>query len=308
MKLGAFVTTFNRPQILKDTLARLLQQSLPPEYILVVDNGGEPETLEVVSSFPPDRVGYHRMPRNAGPAGAAAHAIPTLVEAGFDWIYCGDDDDPPLTVDTIERLMRVASEGEGPIGAVGAIGFPWDYKRGKKIRRFALPMRGIFYVDVVGGGRQLIVSSQAVARVGVPNADLFFGFEDYEYCLRIRKGGFRIAIDSRLGREYAPLISSRHVDQWYLRGRPRSEIWRQYYNTRNYIFMMRGEFGSAGLAHREAAKALVRVLRSWTRGFGYGAAFTRLQLRAIVDGYAGRLGATVAPVAKHARPPSASVT
>jgi hypothetical protein len=80
--------------------------------------------------------------------------------------------------------------------------------------------------------------------------------------------------------------------------RSRSAIWRDYYTTRNYIHMMRRTFGRPDLARRAAAKALVRALAGWMRGPGYGAELTRLELRAIRDGYTGRLGATVAPRTK----------
>jgi GT2 family glycosyltransferase len=306
VKLGAFVTTFDRPAILRDTLGQLLRQTRPPEFILVIDNGSNPETEEVVRSFPAGQVGYHRMGYNGGPAGAGAYGVRTLADLGFDWILCGDDDDPPLTRDTLERLMVVAATAAQPLGVVGATGTPWDWKRGVRTQAFDLPARGICYVDVVGGSKQLTVSRAAVAAVGVPNAELFFGYDDFEYCLRIRRAGFRIAVDAALFREYADLIAPGGA-KTRPRGtlRPRHEIWRQYYSTRNYIHFMRREFGSERLALREVANSLLRILVSWTQGFGYGAAFTRLQLRAVLDGYRGNLGMTIAPQRKYPDSPAA---
>lgn len=336
MRLGAFVTTYNRPGILRQTLNRLLQQSRRPEYILVIDNGSNPQTEEVVHSFKTELLGYHRMDFNSGPAGAGAYGLRALADDGFDWILCGDDDDPPLTHDALERLMRIALSGKQPLGAVGATGTPWDWRRGVRVRMrdFALdlPERGICYVDIVGGSQLLTVSRSVVAEVGLPNADLVFGFDDFEYCLRIRKAGFRIAIDAELFREYLHLtmlwkstaligrppikypfptwlrsavpagLHSRlaGIEHRFLASLgPRNGFWRQYYCTRNYIHFMRREFGSERLAGREAAKSLLRILRSWTQGLDYGRTFTKLQLQAIVDGYAGRMGLTVPPVEKY---------
>jgi hypothetical protein len=77
-----------------------------------------------------------------------------------------------------------------------------------------------------------------------------------------------------------------------------NSLWRRYYVTRNYIFMMRQTFNRPDLARREAIKALGRTLMAWGRGFDYGMAFSHLQLRGVFDGYLGRLGRTILPKAK----------
>ena len=45
---GAFVMTYNRPHILSDTLRTILEQTRPPEHILVVDNGDAAQTAALV--------------------------------------------------------------------------------------------------------------------------------------------------------------------------------------------------------------------------------------------------------------------
>jgi glycosyltransferase involved in cell wall biosynthesis len=306
MKLGAYLTTCDRPRILRETLRQLLQQTRPPEHILVIDNGDDPESEEIVRSFRTSQIDYHRMGYNSGPAGAGAYGLRRLADEGFDWILCGDDDDPPLTADTVERLLRIVETAEPPLGMVGATGTPWDWRQGRRVLGFELPERGICYVDVVGGSKVPIVSRAVVEQVGVPNAALFFGYDDFDYCLRIRKAGFRIAVDAELFRQY---VGALHPGQCKSRPRgtprPRDEIWRQYYSTRNYIHFMRREFGSERLAFREAANSLLRILVGWTQGFEYGAAFTRLQLQAVLDGYRGKLGMTVSPQRKYPAPPAA---
>jgi GT2 family glycosyltransferase len=305
MKLGAFVTTHHRPAVLRQTLERMLRQTRPPEYVLVIDNGSDPATERVVRGFDAARIGYHRMGHNGGPAGASAYGLRRLADEGFDWILCGDDDDPPLTDDTLERLMRIVQTAEQPLGMVGATGTPWDWQQGRRVLQFPLPERGICYVDVVGGSKVPIVSRSVVEQVGVPNAAFFFGYDDFEYCLRIRRAGYRIAVDAELFRCYAGLL--RPEDRKSRpRGtpRPRHEIWRQYYSTRNYIYFMRREFGRERLAFREVVNSLLRILVSWTQGLEYGAAFTRLQVQAVLDGYRGKLGLTIPPQRKYSDTPS----
>ena len=86
MRLGAFVTTLNRPVRLKRTLELLQSQTRPPDHVLVVDNGGSRDTRRVVSAFPAGWITYHDMGDNLGPAGAAAYALDRLSREVYDWI------------------------------------------------------------------------------------------------------------------------------------------------------------------------------------------------------------------------------
>ena len=51
MRFAAFVMTYHRPRELALTLETLLEQSLRPESIVVVDNGSSRETEDVVASL-----------------------------------------------------------------------------------------------------------------------------------------------------------------------------------------------------------------------------------------------------------------
>jgi hypothetical protein len=144
-----------------------------------------------------------------------------------------------------------------------------------------------------------------VLKVGLPDPRLFFGFDDLEYCLRIRAAGYRLLVPGDLMRECRS-VSGR------LGPRPRrsilprhsyNSIWRQYYSTRNYIFAMTTTFGHSDLARRELCRAIGRACLSWSRGLRYGSAFTALQLRGVVDGYLGHMGRTVVPAPKCATAP-----
>ena len=76
---------------------------------------------------------------------------------------------------------------------------------------------------------------------------------------------------------------------------PLFQVWRQYYNTRNYIYMMRQTFQRPDLARREAARACARACVRWANGLRYGAIFATLQVRGVIDGYRGHMGRTIDP-------------
>ena len=302
IRLGAFVTTLNRPDVLKGTLDILQRQSRPPDHVLVVDNGASSDTREVVAGFPPSWAAYHAMADNFGPAGAAAFALDRLSALGYDWIYCGDDDDPPESPDTIERLLMLAESAPPDTGGVGAVGARWDWVSGRMRRLPDEALTGMVNVDVVAGGQQLILRREMVMNVGVPDSRLFFGLDDLEYCLRIRRAGYRLFIDGELMQECRR--RSRLVNRSTCRPlRPyyrQHTLWRRYYSTRNYIFAMK-TFERPDLARNELFKAIGRALLSFGHGPKFGCAFTVLQLRGVLDGYLGRMGRTIVPVAKYPR-------
>lgn len=308
MQLGAFIITFNRPHILKQTIDCLLQQSRPPDFILVVDNGQAQETVKVLRQFPAARIGHHPLGDNLGPAAAEAFGLQWLSEQGYDWLYWVDDDNPPQTPDTLERLLHLAArvEPQADVAGLAAVGQSFDWVRGE-IRR--LPddrLTGPVEVDVIGGNCQFILRRAAVQVVGLPDRRLFIDFEDTEYCLRLRQAGYRLLVDGELMWTYRhkagrlnlkparlPLQRRHYAREQY------QNLWRRYYSTRNYIFVMRRTFQRPDLARREALKALGRAGLAWRRGPRYGLAYSRLQLQAILDGYRDRLGRTVLPQPKH---------
>jgi glycosyltransferase involved in cell wall biosynthesis len=284
-------------------MLELLQgQSRPPDHVLVVDNGRSGETRRVVSAFPAGWIAHHNTGDNLGPAGAAAYALDRLSRESYDWIYWGDDDNPPASPDTFDRLLKLAASADDKTGAVGAVGAMWDWATGEARRLPDDALAGVLSVDAIAGNSQLIIRRKTVADVGLPDSRLFFGFEEFEYCLRIRGAGYRLLVDGDMMKELRT-----RCGRLGRRARPRQivpqhsydTIWRRYYSTRNYIFAMKMTFGRPDLARREVFKAMARACMSWGHGPRYGTAFTTLQLRGIIDGYLGRTGRTVLPIPKY---------
>ncbi|MGH9027248.1 MAG: glycosyltransferase [Acidimicrobiia bacterium] len=302
---ASFILTFDRPAKLGRAIEAVLDQTLTPELLLVVDNGSSEHTRSVVEGFSDRRIVYESTGANLGSAGGVAFGMERLYARGYDWIHSVDDDDPPRTRDTIERLQElIVRNDDGTLGAVAAVGSRWDWSSGQYSRLRDAELTGDLEVDVVGGGQQLTVRREVIAAIGPPNSQFFFGHYDPFYCLQMADAGFRVMIDGDLMHEYRVL-----ADRMNLQIRPSlvprhgfESIWRRYYVTRNYIFAMTNLFDRPQLARREARKALLRSVASWKRGPRYAVRFNRLQLRAVVDGYRGRLGRTVAPRAQSIKP------
>lgn len=304
MRVGAFVVTYRRESHLERNLRTLLEQTRVPDRILVVDNAASAETEAVVRGLDHPALAYEAAPENLGSAGGSEFGQRRLHREGFELIYFGDDDNPPPTADTVERLSELLNNSGADVGGTGALGAVWNWRTGRLVRLPDDAVEGVLDVDFIGGNHTLLMHRTAMERVGFYNGSLFFGYPDLEYSLRIRRAGYRLLVDAGL--------MCRHRSESGRLGiavrrtarprRPRRAIWRSYYTTRNYIAMMRGTFGRPDLAHREALRSLGRMMASWTRGPGYGLEFTRLQAKALADGFAGRLGPRVPPREKYDRP------
>ena len=88
LTISAVVTTYNQSAFLQEALASILSQTLPPDEILVVDDGSTDNTAEVMAGWS-DRVTYHRQ-ANAGVS--AARNLGWRLAKGT-WIAYLDDDD-----------------------------------------------------------------------------------------------------------------------------------------------------------------------------------------------------------------------
>lgn len=126
---------------------------------------------------------------------------------------------------------------------------PWECGgAGGPARRSVLETRmltGDLELDAAGGNQQLVLHRRAVETAGLPAAELFFGYEEMEYCLRWRRSGIRLLVDGELMRRYGELagrlghVRRREAARRY----PHSTLWRRYYATRNYVHLMLRTFG-----------------------------------------------------------------
>jgi hypothetical protein len=301
MRVACFVITFDRPERLREILVAYGRQTCPPEHVLVVDNGDPAATREVLAGCPGLSLAHHPMGGNRGPAGAAAHALARLPGEGWEWMLWADDDDPPRFPDTLERLRRLAADEDGAtLGGVGAVGARFDWRRGRMVRLGDDELAGRPPVDVVGGGHSLLLHRRAVAAAGLPDERLFFGLEEVEYCLRIRRAGLSLLVDGPLMLDHRRAAGrlGHSVRRSPLPAGGDAGLWRRYYTTRNYVFMMRETFGRPDLARREAARAVARAAAGFLRGPRRGLAIAGLQLRAVADAHRRRMGRTVAPQPK----------
>jgi GT2 family glycosyltransferase len=282
-RFAAFVVTFNRAEILMDTIHKILTQTLPPEKLLVIDNGSTDETKKKLDELYP-QVEYFRMGYNAGPAGGDKVGLEMLAKDGYKWIFWGDDNDPPPTSDTCEKLVNLAESYGDNCGQVGMVGSRFNKYTGllERVTTEELRKKPFIEVDTIGGGQCKIVNGNSIREGIVTEEKLFFGFEDLDFDLSQKEAGYKLLVHNGLFLGCRERWNRFEVDKPVGRKKDEGVLWRDYYSIRNALFIMKKhKLPFAWLSF--LAVSVGKSLLSYKHGLRYGTLVTRNTCKAVRD-------------------------
>lgn len=238
--IASVTTAYNGAHALVGNLDALIGQSHPLHEIIVVDNASTDGTHALLAAQYP-QVTVLRMPQNLGTGGALAAGLAyAALEKRHDWVWMFDQDSVPAP-DALEAMLaEVQGLGDeaSDIGMLAAIAVdenmetsstPWFWRN-----RFVKPLpellrQPVLLTDLVITSGSM-VRYQVVEDIGLPRTDFFIDFVDYEYCLRARKRGYKIAVITR--------AKLRHevgkVHKLHFLGR--THIWSEHHPFREYYY------------------------------------------------------------------------
>jgi rhamnosyltransferase len=244
--VATVTVAYNGARFLESHLAALQRQTQKIHEIVVVDNASGDDTLGLLASrFP--HVTVINLPANAGVGGGLTVGLEyAALKKKYDWIWLFDQDSVPAD-NALEKLFAglhgvngdpndvailapVSEDGKTKMQCPGML-----WRNGRIVRVHTRPDEPLTLVDLVISSGSL-VRREAVEAVGLPRADFFMDFVDFEHCLRLRQHGFRIAIvrdshlDHVLGEPTTFKILGR-VKRW-----TDQAPWRCYYIVRNEVF------------------------------------------------------------------------
>jgi len=312
-RLIGVLVTYRRPVELADSLLRLTDQDRNLDHLVVVDNDADEAVARHVGALLDEGqdVSYVATAENVGPAGAIALGMQRALQRARDrdWIVLIDDDDPASGPSVLSRLADFGAamlDTEPRTAAVGLVGARFDWTTGRLMRVSDAELEEPVPVDYIGGNQFPFYLAAAVRAIGPFDASLFFGFDDLEYGLRLRRAGYRLFASGpmwfeerrrsgRLGVKVGPSRTLGDVD------------WRRYYSLRNTVRILKvgGRSGTAarvGLL-RGIGKPLLNLPRDPARAWRH----LRLGIRAFRDGWIGRLGRTMEPQGYGTTPTSAGL-
>jgi len=269
---AGFIITYRRADELSGTIDAVMSQSLAPEKLLIIDNGADEETERIVSSKENRVIVYIKNERNLGPAGAARIGIELLSKEGFKWIYWGDDNDPPRFDGIFAALLNLPENFDGrPVGILGAVGQGFSRLSGNHIRISddTVLSTKVLQVNSIAGGQCMIVSG-ALGRSGLlPDADLFFGFEELDYSLLVQKAGYVLLTDSHIFHQSRLLAGKMGFKRPIYFQHDERKLIRQYYSTRNSLLILRKN-GLFLATFYQALKVIGKMIYAFRFGWAYG--------------------------------------
>lgn len=283
MSFAAFVMTYQRPEILLQTVEALFNQTLPPQKVLIVDNDPARSAHVIFSSLSGFPVAYHAVGYNSGPAGAAGMGLQILSDQGFSWIAWVDDDDPPIFEDSFEILIAIAKENEH-CGGVGSVGQYFNRKTGliNRVPDQSLLSTGNIVVDNIAGNMCKIVNGAMVKQHRLyPDSNLFFGFEELDFDLRVQNAGFKLFVPKELYKRNR--VYHNRIGFKLKRGqkKKKSHLWREYYSTRNLlVLLIKNNLHGALL--RNIIRAVSKSVFGFRYGMGYGLKNAKFILLALI--------------------------
>ena len=201
------------------------------------------------------------------------------------------DDDCPIGADTVvDELWCFAHdqlEQGRRVGAVGAVGSRFDDTSGRLVRVSddEVAVAAAVPVSYLATNNYAMFSMEAMRAVGGFDSELFYGHSEVEFGRRLRRHGYELlacgALWRRLGRQSDGAGASFGL---------RPLDWRRYYSLRNQVYIAKRDQGRRATLRIVVVRALIKPLAHLPVGPRAALSHLACNLRAVRDGWFGRLG------------------
>lgn len=185
----ATVVTFNKIESLKECLCALLNQTIPLDIILVVDNASTDGTKEFLQKFGDKRLQPIFSESNLGGAGGFNLALKEAMKYEPENIWVMDDDSI-VEPEALENLLKARSVLKGKFGFL-ASNVLW-IDRTPCLMNIPKPDRLWISHAYDGLSRiktasfvSMLINAEMVKKVGYPISDFFIWGDDIEFSDRI---------------------------------------------------------------------------------------------------------------------------
>lgn len=246
MRYGAIVVTFNRKELLLEAIASLMNQTVPPSKIILIDNhstDGTQAMLKEKQLLTNPLIDYRYLDRNIGGAGGFARGM-QIVKANpdLDWVSLSDDD-AIFEQDYFEKLITYQERHPERQILTGSV-FVEDgrlqadqrnrFKSWSTFQTKAVPASeyaGNFEFDQYTFCG-VFMSTAVLRQTGVADAGFFIWWDDCEYAVRTARLSKPVNVSA------ARLIHKTALPSLDLKTKFIPD-WRLYYGLRNRFITIR---------------------------------------------------------------------
>lgn len=230
MDIGAVIVTYKRYGELKKTIKAILSEGFVESDILVIDNNS-PEIFskDFYLQFP--EIALFHFPSNISSSGGFAMGMEFWhkKEKAFVWLF--NDDSRPISgaMHSIKySLVKLAPDQLGLI-KIGNLN-----SEGKAVILNWEGVRKPSYIPISDYPRKTdlvtfdgcLISSNLMDKIGYCDPKYFMGTYEFDFCLRAKDAGFDIYT-----------LPNGLIEDGKLGSVGGTPPWRQYYNTRNHLWL-----------------------------------------------------------------------
>jgi GT2 family glycosyltransferase len=241
-KIAVVVLCYNGVDLTIECLESLERQEFTDFEIIMVDNGSKDETIQIVSKKFPQAL-WVKNSENLGYALGNNKGFEYALDRGVEAVFLVNNDTRlhPSCVAALINTLQSDSE----IGIIGPMVYTWDQNRTISSAGGEVNWKKA-YADNIGMGETdcgrylsrevdfingcgLLVSRKALEQTGGLDPKFFMYWEETDWCLRVKKAGFKIFFEAKGLMEHKASIISRELGPTTL-----------YYLTRNrFLFFGR---------------------------------------------------------------------
>ena len=267
MKIAAIVVTFNRKDMLRQCIQRILEQKEADCDLIIIDNASTDGTEDLIQRINQEhKLVYFNTGKNLGGAGGFQYGLKKAYQLGYDGFWLMDDDTYP-EANALKELLRADSVLHGEYGFLSSVTL---WKDGtlcnmnvqrvsvhQKIREIEDELTPVVMATFVS----FFLRRNTVEKFGLPLKEFFIWSDDLEYSRRIsRELMCYVVRDSRV------IHFMQSNEKVGIEKESIDRLWRYEYLYRNEVYLYRRE-GIKGWIYLLARMGLhsMRILQSDTK-------------------------------------------
>lgn len=192
-KVIAIIVTYNRKELLKESIEAILNQDYDNCIPLIVDNASTDGTYDYLKEYVDEnKIIYKNTGSNLGGAGGFNYGMKEAYKLGCDFMWIMDDD-CIAHKDTLTEFIKADEKLNGKYGFLSSKVLWKDdsiclmNKQKKTFSKWLKDFETNYQEIALGSFVSFFVKSSTVKEYGLPIKDFFIWSDDWEYSRRISR-------------------------------------------------------------------------------------------------------------------------